>query len=141
MNQPMKINERFGKMMWTTIALACFCILIAGCQPTLSFEKQYSLTAADIIALPIDPIGAEQTIYVAANSTEDARFAVHVYLAKNEDAAERAIATNTDTDLILAAATDTKSANLSAKIPANEEAVVRLTAQGNAVTVNVAINN
>ena len=141
MNQSTKFSPSYGPSLLAFMALAYFSILIAGCQPTLSFEKQYSLTPADIMTLPIDPIGVEQTIEVVATSADDAQFSVHVYLAKDEDAAERAIATNAATDLILASTADTVSANLSAKIPANEGTVVRFSAQGNSVTVNVAINN
>ena len=141
MNHLPKASQRLAKTVLATLTLACFSILIAGCQPTLSFEKQYSLTPADIMALPIDPIGVEQTIHVAASSTDDAQFDIHVYLAKNEEAAEQEINSGSDSDMILAASTDTKNANLSAKIPANEEAVVRISARGKTVTVDVAINN
>ena len=141
MNQFTKFTPGHGPTLIAIIALAHFGILIAGCRPTLSFEKQYSLTPAEIITLPIDPIGVEQTIEVVATSADDARFAVHVYLAKDEEAAEREISTGAENDFSLAKSTDTNNAKLSAIIPANEEAGVRISAEGNAVTVNVAINN
>ena len=135
------ISKRTNGALAAVAALACLSIMIAGCQSTLSFEKQYTLTPSDIISLPIDAVGVEQTIHVSASSTDDAQFAVHVYLAKDEDAAEREITTGATTDLILGSATDITNANVSATIPANEGSVVRISAQGNAVTVNVAINN
>lgn len=141
MNNPTKISQLGVGNVFAIVALISFTVLFAGCGPSLSFEKQYSLSASDIIALPIDPAGVEQTIHVSANSTDEAQFAVHVYLAKDEDAAETAITIGNDSNLILASSARATSANLSAKIPANEASVVRISAEGNAVTVNVAIKN
>lgn len=141
MNAPTTINKPSAKNLLAITTLTCVGMLLAGCQPTLSFEKQYTLTPAKIMTLPIDPVGAEQTIHVSAISNDDAQFSVHVYLAKNEEAAESAITTKAASDLILDAATKTTTANLSARIPANEESVVRISADSSSVTVNVAINN
>lgn len=115
--------------------------LLSGCQPSLSFEQQYSLTSAEVITLPIDAVGREQTIQVTANASEEANFKVHIFLKKDEDQAERSIATGAATDLILAASETGAQAILSATIPANEASIVRVSAEGNPVTVNVKIHN
>jgi len=141
MNDTTKIRQLDTRNVFMIAALTCFSALLAGCGPSLSFEKQYSLTAGEIIALPIDPAGVEQTIQVSANSTDGAKFAVHVYLAKDETAIETAITLGSDSDLILANSSQAPTANLSAKVPANEASVVRLSTEGNAATVNVAIKN
>jgi len=134
-------SNRTQSALPAVMALACLSIMIAGCQPTLSFEKQYLLASGELLSLPIDAVSNEQTIHVSAVSNDGEKFTVHVYLKKDEQKAVAASTLGKTSDLILAASKPGTEANLSALIPANEATIVQITAQFKPVNVGIKINN
>ena len=134
-------SQRDTRRFILAATLICFGTLFSGCQPSLSFKKQYSLASGEIISLPIDAVGQKQTIQIAANSTSDEKFTIYVYLSKDEAEVDRAIATGAATETILASSEAASQARLSAVIPANESSIVRVDAKNKPVTVDIKINN
>lgn len=114
-------------------------LAIAGCGPTLSVQKTIDVEPGEIRTVILDPVAQAQTIKVTANSTIS--FKVHIHLLEDENAVDLAIATKKDSDKILAGESGVTSANLSAEIPANKEAVVRFQSGPEKGTINCTISN
>ena len=109
------------------IALLACLLLLSGCGPQLSHSEDCTLAVGEIIAIPFDPIGREQTVYVKASSP-DAPIDVHVYLQEHEEAIERKITLGKPPENLLASAKESQEVSLEATVPANQAVVVRLQA-------------
>lgn len=132
-----KLSRPF--LFFPGIAVLAF---ISGCvQPRLSSQQELDLDSNDIRTILIDPSGSAQTVSIVAN-TDGPPINVYVYLSEDDDAVDRAIMFGKTLDKVITSQTDSAQISLSAKIPANKEASVRLqTASPDSAKVTLKISN
>ena len=128
-------------MKQTIFLLGCLAILLVGCGPQLSDQRDLTIEIGEIVAIPIDPISREQTIKVTASSP-GAPLNVHVYLKEHEEAIERKITLGKPPENLLAHQNEVEQISLEAVVPANKEAIVRLqSASRQTASLHLAITN
>ncbi len=122
-------------------ALTLVLLGIVGCgKAKLDMESLFEVPVEGK-SFKVDPIKSEQNIQVTGTATQ-APVNVYVYLDKNEAAVEKEIMTLKTTANVLAKQEKTEAISLTATIPANETAVVRVTrGGGKAARVQLKITN
>ena len=120
-------------LLRTLLVLAT--LLAAGCGPTLTNIGDYSMSVGEIIVVPVDPVGREQTLKIKATSSDNP-IQVHVYPTEHDEAVGNAIVGNKPSEHVLGSEADTKNVNLEVVVPANTEVLVRLQPSG-ATSANV----
>ena len=131
----MLASDQDGRLVVT------FIVCLAGCAPQLADDRNVSLEIGEIKTVAVAPINREQTIRISARSP-GAPISIHVYLPEHEEAIERKITLGKPPENLLASAEDVEEVELAAKVPANEEAIVRLQpASRKAANVHLTINN
>ena len=114
--------------------------MLVGCSPRLNIEKKLIELSTDGVTFDLQPVKAEQKIYVDATAT-GGNIDVYIYLTKNKAAAEKDIFAKKN-DNLLERAEDKESVSLQATIPGNEEASVWVKATKlNKPTASVEIRN
>ena len=110
-----------GKAKWCAVWLLV--LVVAGCEGKLRDTRSFEVKPTDTgKEYRIDPKASERPLKVTATA-EGGAIDVYVYLSKNAEAAEQNILAKKD-EFILAKAVNVKEADLTATIPANEEATV-----------------
>lgn len=127
--------QKFGRL-----CILCLLILAGACNSPLKDERTFDLEEAEVKDIIIEAAKWKQKIKVAADAPEP--LTVRVFLEKDLAAAESAIATMKDSDVILASEKNATQIRLEAAIPANEAVVIRVrTASQKATKATVKITN
>lgn len=114
---------------------------MTGCGPSLHQHHTVTLEVGEISVFVLDAVGVEQTIRVTAKSPS-APVSVYVYLNENDAEVERKITLGKPSDLILSSAEKSEEIAIEAKIPANQEAAVRImSASRETANVDLTITN
>lgn len=128
-------------LMLGCLFLSCITALLAGCGPVLSDQRDLTIAANEILAIPIDPISQQQTIKVTASSP-GSPIDVHIFLQEHEAAIERKITLGKPPENLLASQNDAEQVSLEATVPANKEVIVRLqSASAKTANVHLEISN
>jgi hypothetical protein len=118
----------------------CLLILPAACNSPLKDERTLDLTEGEDKDIIIEAAKWKQKIKVAADAPD--LLTVRIFLEKDKAAAESAIATMKDSDVILASEKNATQIRLEAAIPANEAVVIRVrTASQKATKATVKITS
>ena len=104
-------------------------MLGVGCGPRLLDEREVSLEPGDIQSFEIGPFQEEQTVTVTASSP-GAPISVYVFAEDQMEHVDYAITYGKDPPDIFAGVASTEEAALTAVVPADTEAVVRLQPTG-----------
>lgn len=122
------------------LGFVLLCMMVSGCGPTLNLDQQMVVDPNDIRTIIVDAIDQEQELKVVASSTEPIH--VHVYLPKDESAIDAAVTLGKAPAEALAGAMNEKEHTLGAKVPAGQEARIRIqSASGNTAKVTLKVNN
>ena len=128
-------------MKATLLCFACLAILVIGCRPRLADRRDISIDVGEIVSIPIDAIGHEQTIKIKVYSP-DKPINVHVFLKEDEEAIEEKITTDKPSENLLAHQIGAQQISLEALVPANKEVIVRLQAASpDSIKVHLEITN
>ena len=127
------------------ILMMCAALLIlislSGCSPRLASEQELEVTNNEIRTILVDPSTEAQTINVSAK-TNGVPIDIHVYLSEDDAEVDQSITLKSPCDKILASQDETTEVVLTAKIPANKEASVRITGSKiEPATVTLSISN
>ncbi len=113
-----------GKAKWCAVWLLV--LMVAGCEAKLRDTRSFEVKPGDAgKEYRVDPKASERVLKVTATA-EGGPIEVYVYLSKDRDVAENSILAKKD-EGILAKAVKVQEAELTATIPANEEAAVVVT--------------
>jgi hypothetical protein len=99
-------------------------VLFAGCNAPLKDERSLDLIGGEDKDVIIEATRWKQKIKVSVDSKEPVT--VRIFLEKNLEAAEKAIAEMKDSEAILASEKNATQIKLEAAIPANEAVVIRV---------------
>ena len=100
-----------------------------GCGQSLLDEREVSLELDDIKSIAFGPFNKEQTVTVSASSP-GAPVSVYVFESDQTEFVDYAITYGKEPQKILAGAASTEDVTLTAVVPADKEAVVRLQLTG-----------
>ena len=100
-----------------------------GCGPRLLDERDVSLELGDIQPIMFGPFNKEQTVTVSASSP-GAPVSVYVFEIDQTELVDYAITYGREPQKILAGTASTEDVTLTAVVPADKEAVVRLQLTG-----------
>jgi hypothetical protein len=109
------------KSKW--LSLYCL-VLMAGCNASLKDERSLDLLGGEDKEVIIEATRWKQKIKVNVDSPEPVT--VRIFLEKDREAAEKAMAEMKDSDLILAGEKSATQIKLEANIPANEAVVIHV---------------
>lgn len=115
------------KAKWCSVWLLA--LMLAGCEARLQDHRTVEVDPAGEMVIPLDAQSRERTLQVTAKA-EGGPIDIYVYLSKDDQQAVADIYAKRD-GLFLAREVNVTQANLSAVIPANEQATVLLTCASN----------
>jgi len=116
-------------------------IATIGCGPKLASQQVLEIGSNDIRTIVVEPTSGDQTVSVSAKSDGPA-IKIFVYLASDEEDVNRAITLGKESDKIIASMVDATEIKLSAVIPAEKEASVRIQgATSETANVTLTISN
>ncbi len=115
----MKLQRRY------VIGLSMLIVAVVGCGPKLASEQVLEVSSNDIRTVVIEPASAEQSVAISAKS-DGPLIKVFVYLASDEEEVNQAITLGKESAKIIASELDATEIELTAKIPADQEASVRI---------------
>ena len=123
-----------------SVVMVAVVAAVVGCEAKLRDRRTVEVDPASHVVIPIDAKPEGRTLKVTAKS-DGAPIEVYVYLAKDDKQAEQDIFAKRS-DLFLAHDVNVEEANLTAEIPANEEAMVVLAcANTQRATVELSIDD
>lgn len=97
----------------------------SGCGPRLLDEREVSLEVGEIKSIPFGPFKKELTATVSASSP-GAPISVYVYDSEQQEHVDYAITYGREPEDTWAGVASTEDVTLTAEVPADKEAVVRL---------------
>lgn len=104
-------------------------LLCCGCGPRVFDEREVSLEIGDIQPIVFGPFNKEQTVTITVSSP-GAPISVYVYEREQREFVDYAISYGKEPENTLAGAPSTEDVTLTALIPADKEAEVRLQPTG-----------
>jgi hypothetical protein len=123
------------------LALGVVVICCCGCGPRVLDERDVSLELGDIQSIMIGPFKNELTVTVSASSP-GAPISVYVFASDQQEHVDYAITYSKEPHDTWAGVASTEDATLTAVVPADTEAVVRLQTIGrNPAQVHLKISN
>lgn len=123
------------------LALGVMMIWCCGCGPKVMDEREVSLELGDIESIPFGPFKKELTVTVSASSP-GAPISVYVYDSEQQEHVDYAISYGKEPQETWAGVASTEDVTLTAVIPADKEAIVRLQPTGREpATVKLKITN
>ena len=111
--------------MRKTVPLLLVLLAMVGCRTKLNEEKVITLDGLNGQGLKIDAIKSAQTVKVSATANSGT-FNLYFFLAKDQTALENDNFGGKSAGKLLGSQLKATKADLSANVPANEEAVVML---------------
>ncbi len=111
------------------LALGFMIIWCCGCGPRILDEREVSLEVGDIVSIPFGPFKKEVTVTVTASSA-GAPVSVYVFDSDQQEHIDYAISYGKEPQDTWAGVASTEDVTLTAVIPADTEAVVRLQPAG-----------
>lgn len=123
------------------ILLCCLLSICCGCSPSLIDNREVTMKAGEIVPIVFGPFGQEKTVKVIVSSP-GAPISVYVHPQDKTEHVDYAISFDKEPQDTYAGVASTEGETLTAVIPANTEAVVRLQPVGQSEpTVQLKISN
>lgn len=121
--------------------LFCLLPICCGCGPTLLDDREVTMQPGEIVPIEIGPFNREKTVTVTASSP-GAPISIYVHAKDQSELVDEAVSFQREPEGVFAGVASTESETLTAVVPADTTAVVRLQPVGHVnPTVQLRISN